>query len=133
MSKDDTLDKVRKLLDLADTVVNEHEDTVRKVSDVISREGGKSETYEIDERDVRTEVFEEDGYFEVIMGPMEGDLSSVGIGNTGSGISITLSGEKVVLENVHDDVAISDTSAQMNNGVLTVRIPKEAGNERGED
>lgn len=63
----------------------------------------------------------------LIMSEAKGDFDSVGISHNNGEFSINMGDEKLIAE-VPDDIDAGGTEANLNNGVLEVKIPREGDN-----
>lgn len=130
---DDTIDKIRDLVDTVDEVVSENEDIIRKASEFLVDGDGGLASHTVSEMEPLSELNEVDGNIEIVMGPVEEDVNEVTVKDMKGGIAIEFAGKEIVADGVDDDVEIEDSEVQLNNGVLTAQIPKERDRETEEE
>jgi HSP20 family molecular chaperone IbpA len=59
----------------------------------------------------------------------DASMDSVNLSADGDELTVMYGGEEVVVEEVPDDVRLEDGEANMNNGVLTLNIPRDKAEE----
>jgi len=121
---DDTIDRIKEITEVVSNVIEDNEDLIRKVSDMVDGGSGDERVYTITDRDVKKEVYEDEDGVELVMGPIKDDISDVGLEKLEDGIYVKFASEEIVIKDMGEDILIEDAEAKLNNGVLTVEVPK---------
>jgi hypothetical protein len=125
MSDKDSVDKVKDVIDTVGDVIDKNENIIRKFVDGDDGPGSDIDTYRITNRDMMKEAYEMEDKLEIIFGPVESGVDEMGIKNKDGDIYIAFGDEEMMVKNTPEGVDMEDTTAEINNGVLTVEIPKK--------
>lgn len=125
MSEDSTIDKIREVAETVENVMDEYDEEIEKIRSFVVGDDTVLDKYKVSEMDPLTELNDIGDSVEIVMGPVEEDVHEVQVAGREDGISIHFAGKEIIADGIDDDVEIEDTEVELNNGVLTARIPKQ--------
>jgi len=126
-------DLVKDLMELGrrgSKFIDENEDLIRSVVGPVENRT----RVRVTDMQPLTEVQLTDKRMLVTVEVTDASMDSVNLSANGDELTVMYGGEEVVVEEVPDDVRLKDGEANMNNGVLTLNIPRDkTGEEKEED
>lgn len=117
----DSVGELRALMGLAEELlqtIDRNKEVFKSVSDTIGK------NYDISDTDTPYSVEKSDDYIEITVLSDSGNIDNVKFNIEGSELELGFAGNTVVTE-IPEDCVIDDSEAEMNNGVINVKIPRK--------
>jgi len=121
---DNTAEKLSDMIDTIANTVEENEDLIDKAMSVM---GGNSDsnTVSIADMDELSEMRSTDDMVEIVAETKMDGVGSIGITKETERIEIDLGEKTIVANDVPDGLDVSNAVADLNNGVMTVQVPRK--------
>lgn len=103
-------------------------DFYQQNKDIVESFMPESNSVQIDEKSPLKEAIIQDDEVIIAVETHDEGFSDVLIDETEQGVAVGINGEKIMAK-VPEDVSIEDAQANLNNGVLEVKIPRTGGDE----
>jgi HSP20 family molecular chaperone IbpA len=118
-------DKFTDLIDSVGEIVEDNKDLINKASEFMSGDEFGDSEIKISDMENLSEVRSMEDKFVIVAETQLSGMGEIGIEPRGNRLIIGVGEKKIVAKNIPDNLVIGDSDATMNNGVLTVEIPRE--------
>lgn len=127
--EDNTVDKVIDAADFAIDVIRDNKEHINAAVDAL--DGGETDI-DLSGQEPLREVNMTEGMVEVTSEVKDSGVDSVKVSKEGDDLHVEI-GKKTLVAKIPDDIIMEEAEAKYNNGVLTVRIPRENEDDDGVD
>lgn len=120
---DTTADDIVNIIENVSGMIEENKEVVDKVAGIMGMSDNK-DTVSIAEMDKLSEMRSNENMVQIVAETKMGEVGSIGLTKKENKIEIDLGEKSIVANDVPQDLDIGEADATLNNGVMTVTIPR---------
>lgn len=121
---DTTAEKLSEIIDTIADTVEENQDLIDKAMSVVGVDSD-GKTVSIADMDELSEMRSKEDMVEIVAETKMDGIGSIGVTKETDRIEIDLGEKKIIANDVPDDLDVGNAVANLNNGVMTVQIPRK--------